>query len=325
MTKFERILCPVDFSEFSARACKYAHSLAKQYQAELFLQHVVQPIQVLYPYCAFPMPDVGMCAGTNQEAEKRLFDFAQSHGRSGVEPKLVVQEGILLPDSILTFANNNQVDLIVMGTHGRHGFDRLTVGSVTERVLPRAHCPVLVVRKPEHDFINGTEGPDPVQLRRILYCTDFSDNAHHALSYAFSLAMEYNAELTLLHVLDNAGTARQLEQRRIETLRKLRKLIPADVPNWCSVTPAVRAGRPYQEIVRLASEAQSDLVIMGVRGRGLLDLGLFGSTTHRILQMGPCPVLAVHEPAESMEHTEVRTGHERPISRAEPAVPGVLG
>lgn len=157
MTEFERILCPVDFSEFSARACEYADSLAKQYQAELFLQHVMQP---LYPYGAFPTPVVGMCAGANQDAEKRLLDFAQSHGRSGVEPKLVVQEGVPLPDSILAFANNNQVDLIVMGTHGRHG-DRLTLGSVTERVLLRARCSVLVVRKPGHDFITALK----VQIR----------------------------------------------------------------------------------------------------------------------------------------------------------------
>ncbi|HEY6270370.1 MAG TPA: universal stress protein [Terriglobales bacterium] len=320
MTKFERILCPVDFSEFSARACKYAHSLAKQYQADLFLQYVIQPMHVIYPYCDFPLPDTCLSPGANEEAEKRLREFARNHGRSGVAPKLVTQENVLLPDAILAFADRNQVDLIVMGTHGRHGFDRLTLGSVTEKVLRRTHCPVLAVRKPEHDFIVSAEGAESVQLRRILYCTDFSDNADHALSYAFSLAMEYNAELTLLHVLDNAGRVRSLEQRTTETLRKLKKLVPADVPNWCSVTTAVRAGRPYQEIVRLASEAQSDLVIVGVRGHGLLELGLFGSTTHRILQMGPCPVLAVHEPAESMERTEVLVRHEQsPVGFSRPS------
>jgi nucleotide-binding universal stress UspA family protein len=167
-------------------------------------------------------------------------------------------------------------------------------------------------KSPEHDFI--TEDADPVRLRRILYCTDFSDNAHHALGYGFSLAMEYAAELTLLHVLDNGGTARRLEQRSIEASRKLRKLVRADIPNWCLVTTAVRAGRPYQEITRLASEAQSDLVIMGVRGRGLLDLALFGFTTHRVLQTSPCPVLAVHEASESIEHAAVLVGHEQSVA-----------
>jgi nucleotide-binding universal stress UspA family protein len=319
MTRFARILCPVDFSEFSAKACEYAYSLARQYQAALFLQHVVQPLQVLYPYCAFPTPDMGLYTAS-QEAEKHLREFARNHGRSGVAPKLVVQEGVLLPDAILAFANRNQVDLIVMGTHGRRGFDRLALGSVTEKVLPRARCPVLAVRKPEHDFIVTAEGAESVRLRRVLYCTDFSDNARHALSYAFSFAMEYNAELTLLHVLDNAGKVRSLEQRTTEASRKLKKLVPADVLNWCSVTTAVRTGRPYQEIVRLASEAQSDLIIMGVRGRGRLELGLFGSTTLRILQMGPCPLLAVHEPAESTEHTEVLVRHEQsPVGFAKPS------
>jgi len=250
----------------------------------------------------------------SQEAEERLREFARNHGRRGVAPKLVVQEGVLLPDAILAFASRNQIDLIVMGTHGRRGFDRLALGSVTEKVLPRARCPVLAVRKPEHDFIVTAEGAEPVQLRRVLYCIDFSDNTRQALSYAFSFAMEHNAGLTLRHVLDNAG------QRTTEATRKLKKLVPADVPNWCSVTTAVRTGRPYQEIVGLASQAQSDLIIMGVRGRGLLELGLFGSTTLRILRMGPCPVLAVHEPPEPMEHAEVLVRHEQsPVGFVKPS------
>src|SRR5215469_10206297 len=103
MTKFERILCPVDFSEFSAKACEYAYSLAKQYQATLFLQHAVQPPQVLYEYGAFPTPDISMYTAS-QEAETRLSEFARSHGRSGVAPKLVVQEGVL-PEAILAIAD----------------------------------------------------------------------------------------------------------------------------------------------------------------------------------------------------------------------------
>ena len=302
MVKFERILCPVDFSEFSAKACEYAYSLAKQYQATLFLQHAVQPPQVLYEYGAFPTPDISMYTAS-QEAETRLSEFARSHGRGGVAPKLIVQEGVL-PDAILAIADRNQVDLIVMGTHGRQGFNHLTLGSVTEKVLRRARCPVLAVRKPEHDFITREGSADPVRLRKILYCTDFSDYARHALGYAFSLAMEYEAEITLLHVLDKGGSRKSLEERTATASRRLEKLVPDDVRNWCSVTAAVRAGLPYHEIVRLAIEAQTDLITMGVRGRGSLDLALFGSTTHRVLQVGPCPVLAVHEPAESVERTE---------------------
>jgi nucleotide-binding universal stress UspA family protein len=301
MLKFERILCPVDFSEFSAKACEYAHSLAEHYQSRLFLEHVVQPLTVAYPYYAFPMPSSDVYLNLDVEAEKHLREFAKGYSRNGLQPELAVQKG-LLPEAILAFANRNQVDLIVMGTHGRQGLDRLALGSVTEKVLRKARCPVMAVRKPAHDFIAGECATDSVQLRKILFCTDFSDHAHHALGYAFSLAMEYNAELTLLHVLDNVGTPQYLREGTAVALAELEKPIPPDVRNWCSVKTVVRVGHPYQEIVQLALEAQADLVIMGVRGRGALDLALFGSTTQRVLQLGSCPVLAVHEPGSKVEH-----------------------
>lgn len=301
MLKFNRILCPVDFSESSAKACEYAFSLAKHYQAKLFLEHVVQPLTAVCPYYAFPTLSGNMCFDLDAEAQKHLQEFANGCRLDGVEPELFVHKG-LLPEATLASAHRNEVDLIVMGTHGRQGFDRLTLGSVTEKVLGKARCPVLAVRKPAHDFVTSAEGSDPVQLRKLLFCTDFSDQAHHALGYAFSLAMEYNAELTLLHVLDNVGSAQFLQEGTMTALAELEKPIPPDVRNWCSIKAVVRVGRPYQEIIQLALEGRNDLVIMGVRGRGALDLALFGSTTQRALQLGTCSILAVHEPAASVEN-----------------------
>jgi nucleotide-binding universal stress UspA family protein len=258
----------------------------------------VQPLAVAYPY-AFAMPVAGdTYIDLEGEATKHLREFAQ--GYTGVAPELLVQQGFV-PEAIVAFANRNDVDLIVMGTHGRQGLDRLALGSVTEKVLRKARCPVLAVRKPAHDFVSGEQTTDPVHLRKILFCTDFSDRAHHALSYAFSLAMEYNAELTLLHVLDDIGTPEFLKEGTITALAELEKPVPPDVRNWCSIKAVVRVGRPYQEIIQLALESQSDLIVMGVRGRGALDLALFGSTTQRVLQLGSCPILAVHEPPKAAE------------------------
>jgi len=293
MLKFERILCPIDFSEFSIKAYEYAYSVAKHYQAKLFVEHVVQPLTIAYPYYSFPMPASDMYLDQDVEARKRLQEFARRYTRNGLQPELVVQKG-LLPEGILAFADQKKVDLIVMGTHGRQGFDRVTLGSVTEKVLRKAHCPVLAVRKPAHDFINSQQGEDPVQLGKILFCTDFSDHAHRALNYALSLAMEYAADLTMLHVLDDVGTADFQEEGKKAALLELERPISADARNWCSIQAEVRVGTPYQEIVKRALELQTDLIIMGVRGRGALDLALFGSTTHRVLQLGSCPVLAVH-------------------------------
>jgi nucleotide-binding universal stress UspA family protein len=186
------------------------------------------------------------------------------------------------------------VDLLVMGTHGRRGIDHAALGSVTEKVLRRSRCPVLAVRKPTHEFVGpGTQGEDPVHLRKILFCTDLSEHANRALDYALSLMTEYDAELTLLHVLESLPASADLEQTTLTVQQQLEALIPAGVEDHCKILARVRWGKPYLEIVQLALEAQADLVILGVLGRNALDLALFGSTTHRVIQLGPCPVLAV--------------------------------
>jgi nucleotide-binding universal stress UspA family protein len=297
MLRIERILCPVDFSEPSAKAYDYAYSLAKHYQAELLVEHVVQPLQAAYPYYAFPEVTLqDTWSSLSSEAEKGLRQLVSAHARNGLHPKCFVQQG--LPwECILSFAEEKSADLIVMGTHGRRGFDRLTMGSVTERVVRKARCPVLAVRKPAHDFVEPEDLSEAVRLRRILLATDFSNHTGEALRYAFSFAMEYNAKLSLLHVLEDGDKDKDpaLRERAAKAAGELERLIPGDVRNWCAVNSVVRIGKPYEEIVQLAQEDQSDLVILGVRGRNALDLALFGSTTYRVIQLGSCPVLAIHQ------------------------------
>ncbi|MEJ2007259.1 MAG: universal stress protein [Acidobacteriota bacterium] len=293
MLRIEKILCPVDFSEYSAKAYDYAQSLAQHYGARLLLQHVVQPLTSSYPYYAFPDAINEVFWNLETRADERLSEFATARKTDGFETQRFVHKGTAT-DCILTFAESQEVDLIVMGTHGRHGFDRLTMGSVTEKVLRKAHCPVLVVRKPTHDFVTPGDSLEPVRLKKILFCTDFSDYSSRALTYALSLAMEYNAELTLLHVLEDVPPTDDLEKAVAEVTHRLENLAPPEAGDWCKVHAAARIGKPYQQILQIALETGTDLVVMGVRGRNAVDLALFGSTTHRVIQLGSSPVLAVH-------------------------------
>jgi nucleotide-binding universal stress UspA family protein len=168
------------------------------------------------------------------------------------------------------------------------------LGSVTEKVLRKARCPVLAVRKPAHVFPPPGGEPDLVQLHRILYCTDFSDNSEQAWDYAVSLAAEYNAELTLLNVLDETAGEVDIENVIVKVLERLEKRISPEARKNGKAKAAVRIGQAYQQIIQLAMESQTDLIIMGVRGRNALNLAVFGSTTYRVVQLGPCPVLVVH-------------------------------
>jgi nucleotide-binding universal stress UspA family protein len=293
MLKTERILCPTDFSEFSDKAFDYALSLARHYGATLFLQHVVAPLAFGSAADAMPYSVYESYAALRANAEEQLGEVVKVRAGGDIQAQVVVVVGPVT-DSILALAEKQAVNLIVMGTHGRRGLDRWTTGSVTERVLRKARCPVLAVRKPAHDFVAPEKGEEAVQLRKILLCADFSDFTHRCTDYAVSLAEEYNAEITLLHVLEDIPSSTDLQAATAKAKHKLEELVPADARNWCKVQSVVRVGKPYQEVVQLALEAETDLVIMGVRGRNALDLALFGSTTHRVIQLGSCPVLAVH-------------------------------
>jgi nucleotide-binding universal stress UspA family protein len=292
MLRIERILCPVDFSEASARAFDSAQSLARHYHARLFLQHVVNFALPSYAYYADAGYITELFETIHDDARMRLQDFAKSHARSGVQPECLVHEGGVT-NSILSFAAAQKVDLIVMGTHGLKGVDRAALGSVAEKVLRKARCPVLVSRKPQHAVAapEGVEGS--IQLRKVIFCTDFSDPARWALPYALSVATEYDAEITLLHVLDDVQSLANIHEAVTMATRQLDKLIPAEGCKPVRINTTVRIGRAYEQIIQHASEIQADLLIMAVRGRNALDLAVFGSTTYRAIQLGPCSVLAV--------------------------------
>jgi len=293
MLRIERILCPVDFSEPSARAYDSAQSLARNYQARLFLQHVVDFILPSYAYYADAVYISELFQTIRDGARKQLQAFAKSHTRNGVQPECVVQEGAVT-DSIFSFAAAHKVDLIVIGTHGLKGGDRAALGSVTEKVLRKACCPVLVSRKPGNTVVAPDGGQCSIQLRRIIFCTDFSDPARRALEYALSVAAEYDAEITLLHVLEDVQSLANIKEEIATATKQLDKLIPPQRGKAARIKTLVRIGRAYEQIIQHASETQADLLIMAVRGRNALDLAVFGSTTYRAILLGSCSVLAVH-------------------------------
>jgi nucleotide-binding universal stress UspA family protein len=132
------------------------------------------------------------------------------------------------------------------------------------------------------------------RLGRILYCTDFSHNSEQARGYAISLAAEYGAELALFHVAEIPSDVSKAEAIVAARTQELDKLFSETERKNLTVRSAVRLGKPYEEIVRYANEAHANLIIMTARGGDAVDRAVFGSTTYRVIQLGPCPVLAIH-------------------------------
>jgi len=290
--QLKSILCPVDFSDSSAAAYQYAVSLAEYYKARIVALHVVELWK--YPfadYAAHEADYAKFCRALNEGGEVQLQRFVKEYSAAGVQPELVIHQGNA-PNCILSVAQRQNLEMIVMGTHGRRGFDRLVLGSATDRVIRKATCPVLVVSSVAHKAL-VTEADGRHRLRRILYCTDFSNNSERARGYAISLAAEYSAELTLLHVAETHGLAKA-ERTIAERTQELDKLVSGAERANLRVSSAVRFGKPYEEIVRHATETQASLLIMTARGGDAVDRAVFGSTTYRVIQLGPCAVLAIH-------------------------------
>jgi nucleotide-binding universal stress UspA family protein len=200
--------------------------------------------------------------------------------------------------TILSLAAESATDLVVLGTHGRSGFERLMLGSVTEKVVRKASCPVLTVPR------RAEGAPEHAPFGRILCGVDFSEASRRAVDYGLSLAQEAKARVTLLHVVEwlPDESFSKYPQFDVDHFRrtlltdarvKLEQLVPEDARNWCEPDTKLVCGKPYQEILRVASEERSDLIVLGVHGRGAIDRMLFGSTTQAIVRQAACPVLTI--------------------------------
>jgi len=296
MLDFRRILCPVDFSNASRHAVDHAVTLGEWYDAQITVLHVV-PTMVLTPPILFAeRPSTTVSRETNRrELGDQVREWLSPALKSGLHPDVVIDEGNPA-ERILAHAVLLQANLIVMGTHGRGGFERLIMGSVAEKVLRKATCPVMTVPPP-------AVATSRLPFTHLLCPVDFSPSSQAALQIALSIAQEANARLTLLHVFewpsDEASARRVLEmsdyhrQWEAETRQQLAALIPDDVRNWCTPESKLGFGKAYQQILGLAATDQVDLIVMGVRGRSPLDMTFFGSTTNHVVRSASCPVLTL--------------------------------
>lgn len=153
MIQLQRILLPTDFSEYSAAARKYACAFADQFQAELHLLHVIQDLAPLVPEPGAALaPPIDYLRELEQNAQAMLGRALDAEWAVGKKITRVVRQGPPFLE-IIRYAREANIDLIVLGTHGRTGLAHVLMGSVAEKVVRKAPCPVLSVRHPEHEFI----------------------------------------------------------------------------------------------------------------------------------------------------------------------------
>ncbi|MFC1822851.1 universal stress protein [Thermodesulfobacteriota bacterium] len=295
--QFKNILCTTDFSDFSNYAVPYGIALAKEFGAKLYLCHIID----LTPAATYGQAMVDF---VEQQQELTKYANEQLNKLIGEEPidwELLVSVGHA-GDDIIRQAKEKQVDLVIAATHGRSGLRRFMLGSVTERMLRTLPCPLMSVRSPEKDITLPAE--KEIVFKKILVGCDFSDDSNLAFECALSLAQEYQSELHLAHVIEPPVYKHLLKQaiKTSEELRKgmrdqmnerLAKMIPEETYNWCSHITTLLAGQPHEELTKYALVNDIDLIVLGVRGHGLVEKLLVGSTTDRVVRQALCPVLSV--------------------------------
>jgi nucleotide-binding universal stress UspA family protein len=307
MSAISRILCPVDFSEFSRRALELAAGLADRHEAQLTALHVTAP--ALPPTAAFPeVPAVlSLNPAIRHRLEAELESFVAPAREKGAAVTIVLREGAIVSE-ILRQAELLGCDLVVMGTHGAGGFERWVLGSVSEKVLRKAPCPVLTVA---HVPKKSAEA-EPGRFHEILCAVDLERSSPRTLDHAVATAADSGAHLTLLHVLEDAlfeeatvvragmDLAAYNAGRGDDAREKLGSLVAA-IPPGLAIDTVVTAGKPDREILRLAREREADLIVVGVHGRRAGDLLHFGSTAHHVVRGACAPVLTIRERREKTQ------------------------
>lgn len=301
LTSPTRIVCPVDFSGASARALEYALAVARWHGARIEVLHVhpmqILPLATVGPYAGPPVPVV-LSDAERAQLDAALTRLVAEHATPDVPVTTALVEDVNVAAAILSHVDLARADFVIMGTEGRSGLQRLMLGSVAERVLRKATCPVLAV--PPH------APPAPrssAPIREVLCPVDFSASSEAALQWAAAWAAKAGARVTTLHVVEMPPEAADpplleytaLSDRLARDARQaLGRMIPDAIRRLARVDELVTVGRPGAEILRLAEARAADLIVMGVRGRGPVDLAFFGSTTHQVVRRAACPVLAVH-------------------------------
>jgi nucleotide-binding universal stress UspA family protein len=304
--QIRNILCPVDFSDFSRSALRYAISLARHFGSGLVVQHTAQPAYL--PMEGLPME--GFAPSFGAITLKTQLQIARDEIRrmliaTGIDTSEVT---VLLSDGdvtshIMETISKERIDLIVMGTHGHKGFNRAVMGSVAEYMIHHAVCPVLVASRPPEDIADPDQGAG---LRTILLATDFSIHSDRALVYALKWGCEWGSKVVLFHAVEEAAPAMKglvelfpeynpyFEERVAAAWKKIGGMVSEAARSWCEVVYEIRHGNPKEDILRVAEEKGADLIITGARGAGRSG-ARWGSVSSAVVRDGRFPVLVVRE------------------------------
>ena len=297
--EFKKILVPVDFSDCSNKALEYAILFGEKYGAALTLFHVVALFQ----------EDVGetermqeleeIVKRQEEKIRKQMSGSKEKVTARGVSVNTVIQRGINPADTILEFLDEQDFDLVIMGTHGRTGLKHVLQGSVAEKVVRLSPVPVLTIHREVQKY----------DFNDIVVPIDFSAHSLKAVEYATDLAQTFNSRLYFLHVIEQeihpsfyaAGVTSIFEidhDLKERVVQNMQEFVEDFLDESMTTEYVVREGKAHREIVEFAKEKGMDLIVIATHGLSGLEYLLLGSTTEKVVRWATCPVFTVKSETE---------------------------
>jgi nucleotide-binding universal stress UspA family protein len=291
---FERILIPTDFSDASQRALEYAEIIARQCGSHLLLAHVNEPVNMI----TLPENVWTDQRRAQEQIEQQLDQMGAELRSNGFQAETVSVTG-LVASELLSLATRENIDLIVVGTHGRSGVDRFLLGSDAETLLRRAVCPVFVVGPEAPASGDGAWSP-----KEVVCASSLDLEAAPVVAYAYRLACQYDAAFTLFHVEAAGNEGRdwpRFEEALTQILSDKRGSIHSLWREFSKKTTGLT-------IVDFAKERHSDLIIMGAHSASAAASHLLRGVAPQVFAEAPCPIMILHLP-----YTDRQVGLKNPI------------
>lgn len=279
--QLKNILFLTDFSDISDAALAFATTLARRYGARVHALHVLTPV----------IPE-GCPEAVGADAALAESEMARLTGRlENVAHDTQVIRGLDLWPAVQRTIENDHIDLIVLGTHGRTHASKLLLGSFAEEIFRRSSVPVLTIGPGVR-----RNSADSGAFHSILFATNFSRPSEAAAPYAISLAEENDARLILLYVAASAGTTEQEESLIGDIVQRLKQMVPPGARMLCRPAAVVQYGEAADRILEVAAERDADLIVLGVKdAKNHLGAAthLERAVAHQVVAHARCPVLTV--------------------------------
>ncbi|MCP4036062.1 MAG: universal stress protein [bacterium] len=293
MDRIVSIVVPTDFSPLSEAAVERAVDLARLNGASIHLVHAVRFPMIATPY-EVSVP-AAVFEGVRKAAESQMDDARKTIVDKGISTVTTeIADAGEADQAIADAVRAKNADLVVMGSHGHGGIKRAFLGSVAERTLRSAGCPVMVVKE------EAKKADEPIS--KILVPVDFSPHSECALEVATSLAKRLGASIDVIHVLDlppdyvpyaslfGAELEQKMQKAAEDGLEPIGgALEEANIP----AALHTRRGQPSVAVAQAAQDLDVDLIVMGTRGASGLAHVLLGSVAERTIRTAGCSVLAV--------------------------------